>query len=158
MTKTWSNLVGQIHQHVHVKIKTSLFLWAGKFVFHHFFHSASGCFRPCGVASTHSATQEVSSTALPFSLLLLPLLLLNLLIFLSQPPPRSPMVETINRAAFHAAVWRGYHLHSLPSSFPTHSISPSLPPFLCLPSLTLIPPASAFVHSKQPNIAWVTAL
>lgn len=37
--------------------------------------------------------------------------------FLSQSPPHSPVVETINSATFHKAVWWGYHLNSLPRPF-----------------------------------------
>lgn len=65
----------EIYLHVDMTIKMSWFSWGGKFIFHHFFHSAQGCFLPCGVASTHPATQEVSSTAPPFS---------------SSPPPPPP--------------------------------------------------------------------
>lgn len=39
-----------------------------KVTVHHFFHYSQGCFPLCGVAHTHPATQEVSSTAPPFSL------------------------------------------------------------------------------------------
>lgn len=44
-------------------IKQPLFWWQG----HVLFHCIKGCFLLCGVARTHSATQEVSSTAPPFS-------------------------------------------------------------------------------------------
>lgn len=43
----------------------------------------------------------------------------------SLTPPHSPMVETINRAAFHGAVWQGYHSHK-PSLFLSYPLSPSL--------------------------------
>lgn len=65
----------------------------GKCIFHHFFHSAQGYFLLCGVASTHPATQEASSPSPPSSPSFFP-----------QPPPHSPVVETINRAEFHGAV------------------------------------------------------
>lgn len=78
-------------------------------------------------------------------------------ISLSPTPPRLPMVETINRAAFHVAVWRGYHLYSLLPFLLTPSLSPSSLPVFSL-SLMLIPPTSTVVHSEPPNIAGVTAL
>lgn len=37
--------------------------------------------------------------------------------FHSRSPPHSPVVETINSATFHKAVWWGYHLNSLPRPF-----------------------------------------
>lgn len=66
--EAYSSLLGEIKEQ-------SLFAQGGKFIFHHFFHSAQGCFLLCGVASTHPAAQEVSSTARPLPLLLLPCLL-----------------------------------------------------------------------------------
>lgn len=95
-------------QYVDKTINLFLFAKGEKCSFHQFFHSAQGRFLLCGVASTHLATQEASSTASPlFSLSSFPF-------FYLQSPPHLPMVETINRAGFHGAVWLGYHSHSFP--------------------------------------------
>lgn len=56
---------GRKLQHVDETINQFLFAKGGKCIFHHFFHSAQGCFLLRGVASTHLATQEASSTAPP---------------------------------------------------------------------------------------------
>lgn len=44
--------------------------------------------------------------------------------FHPRSPPHSPVVETINSATFHKAVWWGYHLNSLPRPF-LSSIAPT---------------------------------
>ena len=121
-------------QHVDETINQFLFARGGKCIFHHFFHSAQGCFLLSGAASTHSATQEASSTAPP------------------SPPlfPPSSLSLLLTRPWWKLLTGQGSMEQC--GEVIVHTALPLL--FLLCVSLSL----STVILSTQPNIAGVESL